>query len=250
MQSAFMEPNERLKEARVAAKFQKASEAARAIGVIEATYLGHENGSRNFDFDSAEKYGRKFGVRAAWLLKGEEPRNRRPAAFKEAPLRDEGRQTIELVEPETRAGAGSGGIAFRDIADTSNGISISADSIRDHWGIPATFIRGQLRISGEAAVVEVYGDSMYDPSDPGAPGSLFPGDRVIIDLRDRSPSPPGHFLVWDGVGLVVKLVEIVKGAQDPARIRLKSRNPRYEAYEATEDEATIIGRIRGRISAM
>lgn len=250
MQSAFMEPYERLKEARIAAKFPKASEAARALGVTESTYLGHENNSRQFDFDTAEKYGRKFGVRAAWLLNGEEPRSRRAGVTKQAEAGRESHRTVELIEPETRAGAGGGGLAFADVAKSENGLTFSADLERDRWGIPATFLRGQLRITGDGAVVEVYGDSMYDPADPGAPGSLFPGDRVIIDLLDKAPSPPGHFLVWDGVGLVVKLVEIVRGAHDPARIRLKSRNPRYEAYEATEDEATIIGRVRGRITAM
>lgn len=158
--------------------------------------------------------------------------------------------TIRLIEPEVRAGAGGGGIDLAELTDTQNGISISADSIRETWGMPDTFVRGQLRIrGGHAIIVEVYGDSGYDPKNAGAPGSLYPGDRVIVDVDDRRPSPPGPFLVWDGVGLVVKLVEMVRGS-DPARIRLKSRNPGYEAYEATEDEARIIGRVRGRISVM
>jgi phage repressor protein C with HTH and peptisase S24 domain len=160
-----------------------------------------------------------------------------------------GARFIEMVEPETRAGAGGGGIYFEDLASTHNGIGLAADQIKDTWGLPASFVRGRLRISGGAAIVEIYGDSMYDPANPSAPGSLFPEDRVIVDLGDRRPSPPGPFLVWDGDGLVVKLVETVRGSS-PARIRLKSRNPSYGPYEATEDEARIIGRVRGRISGM
>ena len=101
----------------------------------------------------------------------------------------------------------------------------------------------------DAWIVEVAGDSGYDPHNPHAPGSVFPGDRVIIDTADRRPSPPGPFAVFDGIGLVVKLVEVVPQT-DPVRLRLSSRNPSYQPYEVIEGEAHIIGRVRGRISAM
>lgn len=241
-----MGASERLRDARQGAGFKNAAEAATALGVPYPTYAGHENGSREYDFETAERYGRRYGVRAAWLLKGEEPRERRAragAAYAHS-------ETMEVPEPETRAGAGSSGAAAEYLASSENGIGISADVVRDVWGLPRSFVRGELHISGRAAVVEVFGDSGYDPDNPAAPGSLYPGDRVVVDLSDRNPSPPGPFLVWDGIGLVVKLVEVVRGPSDPGRIRLKSRNPRYEAYEATQDEATILGRVRGRISAL
>ena len=48
---------------------------------------------------------------------------------------------------------------------------------------------------------------------------------------------------------MVKLVEPVHGSE-PASYRFSSRNPSYKPYEATEEESKIIGRVRGRISAM
>ncbi len=44
----------------------------------EPTYLGHENGSRGFKRDSADKYARKFHVSLEWLLTGKGQRDRRP----------------------------------------------------------------------------------------------------------------------------------------------------------------------------
>lgn len=64
-----MEHYERLRAARVAAGFSRASEAARALGVPGPTYLGHENGSRDFRRDNSmvELYARRFSVSPEWL---------------------------------------------------------------------------------------------------------------------------------------------------------------------------------------
>lgn len=189
-----------------------------------------------------------FDISFDWLATGKgEPPTLEPmrSAWSDWPA------TIDVEETEPRAGGASFGFGdSTEMADAENGVTISADPVRDHWGIPASFVSGELRMSrNKARIIEVFGDSMYDPGNPGAPGSLFPGDRVIIDVGDVNPTPPGIFLVWDGYGLVLKMVEVVRNSQ-PARVRLKSRNPSYDPYEATEDEAKIIGRVRGRISRM
>jgi transcriptional regulator with XRE-family HTH domain len=70
-------PNERLKQARIAAGYSTAREAAAALGMRESTYMGHENGYRGFPAKQAPKYARKFKVTEEWLLygkgAGEEP---------------------------------------------------------------------------------------------------------------------------------------------------------------------------------
>lgn len=254
-----MDASERLSRARQLAGYKSAAAAARAMGVNPATYGGHENGHRSFDADDASLYAKRFKVRAAWLLTGEEPmtadirplQGKRPVDDTPA-TRNAGAPsgwpvaTSTVPEPDVRAGAGGGGV----VAEHPEGMAVDPAAIRDEWGIPDSFLVGQLRIqSGAAYIFEVYGDSMFDPGNPAAPGSLFPGDKVIADRSDRRPSPPGPFVLWDGIGVVVKLVEIVRGTE-PVRLRLKSRNPAYADYEATEEEAVIIGRVRGRIAAM
>lgn len=62
-----MSKAERLKKAREDAGFETASDAARALGIKIGTYTHHENGTRDFDNDAAEKYARRFGVPVEWL---------------------------------------------------------------------------------------------------------------------------------------------------------------------------------------
>src|SRR5690606_37821454 len=151
---------------------------------------------------------------------------------------------------DSRAGAGGGGLVDLVNVTDQNGNTVSAEVIKDHWQIPESFLRGELRMeANRALIIEVSGDSGYDPSNPNAPGSLMPGDRVIVDARDTKPSPPGPFLVYDGVGFVVKLCEPIFGS-DPPRVRLSSRNPTYEPYDVSAEEGHIVGRVRGRITAM
>lgn len=218
----------RLKAARKAAGYETASEAAEALGMKGPSYTHHENCTRDYSPASAAKYARKFKVKPEWLLYGKGA----------GPTGEAGQQTTP--EYETRFGIGGGGMENL----------IDPDQTAADWIIPSSFMRGELRVNPPAAwIIAVHGDSGYNPSAPGAPGSLFPGDRVIIDTSDTRPSPPGPFAVYDGTGLVVKLVEIVPGTEPPL-VRFSSRNPAYKPYEATEEEIKIIGRVRGRISAM
>src|SRR5262249_53669401 len=60
-------PHQRLRLAREQAGFLWASDAARAMGIEEPTYLGHENGNRGFS-RAAARYARFFGVSLDWLI--------------------------------------------------------------------------------------------------------------------------------------------------------------------------------------
>lgn len=161
------------------------------------------------------------------------------------------RDNDEVRELDARAGAGGGGTF--DLINVSDGYEnqISAEVVKDHWRIPTSFLNGELRLEASKAVmIEVTGDSGYDPNNPHAPGSVFPGDRVIVNAKDTRPTPPGPFLVYDGTGFVIKLCEHVHGSEPPS-IRLASRNPTYMPYTITLDEGHIIvGRVVGRFTRM
>ena len=65
----MIEPHKRLQWARETAGYETPTDAARALGMREPTYLGHENGSRGFKAH-ADHYARKFRVNLEWLLTG------------------------------------------------------------------------------------------------------------------------------------------------------------------------------------
>lgn len=65
-----VEIGKRLAKARERAGYPSASAAAEAMGIPVATYVQHENGTRGFRFDRAERYARKFKTTPEWILYG------------------------------------------------------------------------------------------------------------------------------------------------------------------------------------
>jgi hypothetical protein len=58
---------DRLRQARIAAGFAHASDAAARFGWNENTYKSNENGNAPFSFRRAKEYAEAFAVRAEWL---------------------------------------------------------------------------------------------------------------------------------------------------------------------------------------
>lgn len=136
-----------------------------------------------------------------------------------------------LMVRETRISAASGG-----------GTVIEGEKDGELWGFPAEWARVELRAApSELRIITIVGDSMACQDDPLC---LYSGDKVIVNTAMRDPSPPGAFVIFDGIGLVAKRAEIVANS-DPARVRISSANKAYQPYERTLEEAHIVGRIVG-----
>jgi SOS-response transcriptional repressor LexA len=140
------------------------------------------------------------------------------------PLGDEPMLHIEELDVRADAGAGAA-------------LSTSAKVVAE-WQVPTGIVRGYSTAPAhELRIITVMGDSM-EPA-------LLPGQRVLVDTGDKKPSPPGIFVVWDGLGLVVKRIQVMPHS-DPPRVRISSDNPKYDPYERTLDEAYIQGRVIGQ----
>ena len=141
--------------------------------------------------------------------------------------------TVSINELDVHVAAGSG------FADDAGGLMAAheqsavvgvhtypADSFREAYGINA----------GRVRIIPVRGTSM-EPE-------LWSGQRVMVDIEDKMPSPPGIFVVWDGLGLVLKYVEVVANSE-PVRVRISSAHKAFQPYERNLEEAYINGRVIG-----
>ncbi len=143
--------------------------------------------------------------------------------------------TKTIPEIDVRGGMGGGGEAPISYVADGNGGHISTDAVRGAWTLPSEYLRSELRVeSGSLRIIEVQGDSM-EPT-------LRSGDRVMINSRDKRPSPPGVFALWDGYGVVVKRLELVPNS-DPATVKIISDNHNHNQYDRTVDEVNVIGRV-------
>jgi len=141
--------------------------------------------------------------------------------------------TVTIHELDVHAAAGLGTDMDGDImAGEESGAVIGS------FTFPSSGFREAYGAQPDGVkMIAVRGDSMIP--------TLWPGQRCMVDTNDRIPSPPGVFVVWDGMGLVLKRLELIPGSGDPMRVRIMSDNPKYTAYERTLDEAHINGRVVG-----
>ena len=128
-------------------------------------------------------------------------------------------------------------IPFIDVQASAGHGSIAAvhDSLGQSW----VFHRSVLKTiySGNPdnlRLLSVRGDSM-EPI-------LAAGDNIMVNTADTSPSPPGIFVLFDGIGIMAKRIELIPQA-DTGHIRISSANSQYSAYQRHLNDIRIIGRV-------
>lgn len=138
-------------------------------------------------------------------------------------------ETGEAIDPHEReylpveilpsfAGLGGGG---------------TGDGDPEYGMVPRRLIEDEFRAkAADFLLIDTRGDS--------AEPEFYHGDQILIDRRDRNPVQPGSFCLWDGDGYVVKGVERIP--QRKGWYRVFSNNPKYQSYEAEEENIQIMGR--------
>ncbi|WP_162164357.1 LexA family transcriptional regulator [Roseivivax isoporae] len=209
------EMHERLRRARLDAGIASAHEAAERLGVKYPTYAGHENGSRSFGRDAAQRYARVFGVAVEWLLfgSGEVKRveNGDPAPDESA--------LVPVYNVEASAGGGA---------------VVEAEEQAYSLAFPPFYLR---KITGgsvnDLAVIGVKGDSM----EPTLPDDSI----VLVDQSKRNLGYDGLFVLQiDGV-LHVKRVG--RGTRSGHILIISDNKDVHPAFERAIDEVHAVGKV-------
>jgi phage repressor protein C with HTH and peptisase S24 domain len=117
-------------------------------------------------------------------------------------------------------------------ASAAGGTLISDEREDKPFFFRRSWVRDKLHVStNDLRVVDVRGDSMLP--------TLSGGDVVLVNLKDRAPTPPGIFVLFDGLGLVLKRLEF----HNPEAVQIISDNPQYAPYTRAMKEINIIGRV-------
>lgn len=78
--------------------------------------------------------------------------------------------------------------------------------------------------------------------DDGMEPSFKKDDTVLLDIKKNVPTPPGIFAIHDGNSLLIRRLEFSNITQD-GPIRVLSDNPLYSAFEVSQDEINIVGKV-------
>ncbi|MDE0031388.1 MAG: S24 family peptidase [Deltaproteobacteria bacterium] len=154
------------------------------------------------------------------------PMKRKPPRM---PARLPGAPVAVIPEVTVEVSAGAGTFAEEFVSETAL------------WQWPENMIRHEAGAAPEnLRILRVRGNSM-EPE-------LRDGDRIVVDVSRRLPATGETFVLWDGIGLVVKRVEVAHGDaaaddDESARIRLISANPDYAPYTCLAQDAHILGKV-------
>jgi phage repressor protein C with HTH and peptisase S24 domain len=134
-----------------------------------------------------------------------------------------------------------GGIREVDVrASAGTGAVVDYEGENHIWGLPEYWVRTMLNAPpADLRIITIEGDSMI--SDPPKRRDLEPGDKVVVNIADRVPSPPGIFVLHDGLGLIAKRLY-----HDEGKVVVASNNNAYPTKTYDLADVNILGRVVGR----
>jgi transcriptional regulator with XRE-family HTH domain len=246
----------RLKTLRKAKKLTL-QQLADAVGTTHQQIMRLEKGERKLTPDWLKRLAPALGVAPleiladeanvfhadSWLAEnvGDDTRAaiRQLGEWRERALDDPAAAAQGLLAPvlqiDVKGGMGAGGEARAVATTDAHGNTVLADDVAAVWGLPTAYVRGELGIApADLRIFQVEGDSM-EPT-------IWSRDYVAANIRDRNPTPPGIFALWDGFGVLVKRLERIMGS-DPPSLRIISDNEKHQPVVMTADEVNIIGRV-------
>jgi phage repressor protein C with HTH and peptisase S24 domain len=204
------------------------SELVRRSGISKQQLSRLENGVIRLRLDHLKPFAAVLGYTPEqMLLWGRYPGTEgQEAGQKESP-----KAAHSVPELDSRGGAGGGG--KRNVRKDGR----HSDPLKaERWVFPDGYVREQLHSLPERlVVVESDGDSM-------AP-TIASGERVIVDVEHRTPSPDGLYALRDQFGsIIIRRLHVLRSSK-PTRLKVISDNPIHPSEETPLDEIEIFGKV-------
>lgn len=196
------------------------TEVAARTGVPYSTYRAYASGQRAPSAEFLANIFSVFGYSIPWLLAGVEPRRLGGTPEGGTSLDDEFVVIRQHEDISASAGHGATNSEHADIG----GLSFSRRWLARRGLNPA-----------QCEVINVTGDSMQ--------GRLNDGDKVLVDVSDRTPKSGRAYVLLQGEELLVKYCQLLPDGL----LRVSSENPQYPTYDidlARTSGVSIVGRVR------
>ncbi len=110
---------------------------------------------------------------------------------------------------------------------------------QDNWIMPASILAAHTQSPPEQIKIFSISENAMAPD-------FLRGEQVLVDLSDKKPSPPGAFIISDGLSQIIRQCEIVPHSAPP-QIKISARREQYESYTVSLDDPTIIGRVIAKL---
>ena len=127
-----------------------------------------------------------------------------------------------------------------DAKGEHGGVAVRASDTGEAWRLPSQFV--ERDIHANPSDIEIYTVS----SDTMVP-TLNIGDRVVINVRLRQPSPAGIFLIEEGDAAICMRLQMIGAQRNGQLVRVSADNPHYVAYESKLAELRVRGRVVARL---
>lgn len=128
-----------------------------------------------------------------------------------------------------------GGYRLQTLSQGLSERSINDD--QDSWIMPARLLESKTRSAPDKIRIFTVRDNSMEPD-------FMIGSQVLVDLSDVTPSPPGVFVLSDGIGHVLRQCDVIPG-ETPLQINVSSRGG--VSFQLTSARAGIIGRVIARL---
>jgi hypothetical protein len=108
----------------------------------------------------------------------------------------------------------------------------------DSWTIPARLLKPHSVAPDQVRIFTVQQADM-------APDFLS-GEHVLVNMADVTPSPPGAFLVSDGMGHIIRRCEYVPHSNPPL-VKLSAASGMYDSHTLPLKDAGLVGRLIAKL---